>query len=282
MARSQKKGLSFFSLQVDALLNKKVRLLQADSGERGVLVWLHILSYAYKENGYYFDMNNVEEVEHFASEVCKCSAQVFQSVVAVAVKRKLFVESVFRKHKVLTCEDMQDTFLQATAERRKKGTIVHIKKDYLLDDVLSNSYVSPEKILILHGNNESFHWNNNQNTGSGTQSRVEYSKEEKSKVKESKEQPANNNFFLKEENEETRHKAQGTSEQQPRSYSDVLTFFDSTLTKLSIDAGFISSSSQKFYNHYESKHWKVDGIPLEDWKARARLWMNDDLKKVKA
>lgn len=274
MAGTYKKGLSFFSLQVDALLNKKVRLLQSDTGERGVLIWLHILSLGYKENGYFFDMNNTEEVDHFASEVCKCSAQVFNSVVAVAVKRKLFIETVFRKHKVLTCEDMQDTFLQATAERRKKGTVVYIKKEYLCNAVLSNRYVTPEKIIILHGNDESFHWNNGYNPVNDLQSKVEESKGKESKEEESKGPPANTDFFKKNEGEE---KQQG----RPGAFSEVLQFYDTTLGKLGVDQSFISTAAQKFYNHYESKNWKVDDVPIENWQARARYWITEDLRKVK-
>jgi hypothetical protein len=278
---SKKTGLDNFPFSVHLFANKKVKLLANDCGDAGVIIWLKILSYAYEHYGYYFDMNDPEEVDLFAVDICKCKPQQLLSVVSVCIKRRLFVKTVFDVHKVLTCEDMQDTYLHATTERRRKGSVVGIRKDYLHERLYGKQYKYMENLAIFHGNNTDVPWKTKDDTGNLPHSIVKDSIVEYSKVKESKEQPANNNFFLKEEIEETRHKAQGTSEQQPKSYSEVLTFFDSTLTKLSIDAGFISSSSQKFYNHYESTGWKVDEKPIEDWKARARYWIGKDLEKLK-
>lgn len=276
MARPTKKGLSFFQLEVDALNNKKVRLLQSDHGEKGVLIWLHILSYAYKENGYYFDLNNQEEVEHFATETCKCNPQHFTAVVGAALKRKLFVQSIFEGGNVLTCEDMQDTYLQATAERRKKGTIISIKKEFLCDTILGNRYECPVNIRIDHGNNSLSSWELEQNPVNNSQRKGKEKKGNEIKEEESEERTPNS-FFQKGEEEKKRERMP-----PPKNYSEVLGFYDEVLTKIGIDTGFIRSASQKFWNHYESVNWKINGIDIFNWQARAREWMADDLKKVKS
>lgn len=277
MARPFKKGLSFFSLQVDALSNKKVRLLQADTGERGVLVWLHILSYAYKETGYYFDLNQAEEVDYFATEVCKCSIADFNRIVDRSVKRKLFMEEVYKKHRILTCEDMQDTYLHATADRRKKGTAVTLTREYINEKIYDNRYEYSGKIFIIHGKNEVVPWKNEVNPVNNPHSIVKNSIEEYSKAENSIEEYS----VLTDTPTDFLQNSKEGKKQKPDAYSDVLKFFDKTLSPLGVDGGYISQVSQKFYNYYDSKRWEVEGKPLADWEARARLWMSDDLKKLK-
>lgn len=41
----------------------------------------------------------------------------------------------------------------------------------------------------------------------------------------------------------------------------------------------IDIDCDKFFNHYESVGWKVNGIPITNWKARVKNWYNDDKKR---
>jgi hypothetical protein len=73
---------------------------------------------------------------------------------------------------VLTSVHQQEVYVKATKERRKKGTVVNLKQDYLLVAIPSNEvniHIIPKTNPILPGTN-------GKPPGTDKQSKVEYSK----------------------------------------------------------------------------------------------------------
>lgn len=138
MARHSEPGLTHYNMNCDHIYNKKIRLLISEFGADGYWVWSCIVSEAYRTNGYYFNMNDKDELELFASDVCKKQVALVKEVVSGCVRRSLFNEGVFNVFGILTSVHMQDFYIKATKERRKKGTIVLLKEDYLLTNIDAN------------------------------------------------------------------------------------------------------------------------------------------------
>lgn len=146
MGRSLKPGISFYRMDAGHITNKKVRLLYNEFNSDGYYIWKCLLDYGYGKWGYYFDMNDRDELELFALEYCKKNLATIQEVIAGCLRRGLFDQAVADVFKILTSDMMQETFLIATSERRAKGSIFEMCQDWLLLDF---SKEAPPKILIV-------------------------------------------------------------------------------------------------------------------------------------
>lgn len=146
--RTVKPGISFYRMDSGHIAHDKVRLLYNEFGSDGYYIWCCILDKAYAKWGYYFDTNNKEELELFASEYCKKKLTTINEVIAGCVRRDLFDKAVFDSFGILTCDKMQETYIIATAERRQKGSIFEIQEDWLLLDLSADV---PPNIRIIPG-----------------------------------------------------------------------------------------------------------------------------------
>lgn len=166
IGRPLKPGISFYRMDSGHIRNKKIRLLFNEFGGDGYYVWSCILDYAYEKWGYYFDTNDVEELELFASDFCKLKLTTIREVIAGCIRRDLFDKVVFDAFGVLTCEMMQETYIIATAERRQKGSVFQMQSDWLkIDlsaDVPVNIRIVPPKNSIVLPNNSINHRKNSQ------------------------------------------------------------------------------------------------------------------------
>lgn len=154
--RTVKPGISFYRIDSGHILNKKVRLLYNEYDSDGYYIWSCLLDKAYGDWGYYFDMNDSEEMELFAAEYCKKKLTLIQEVISGCIRRGLFDKTVADLSGVLTSAMMQETFLVATSERRAKGTIFDMHKEWVLLDfsqeVPPNISIVPVKKRIIPGN----------------------------------------------------------------------------------------------------------------------------------
>ncbi|HTE27065.1 DUF4373 domain-containing protein [Flavitalea sp.] len=149
MARKAEPGIDFYRLDCAHIRNKKIRLLFNDHGADGYWIWQCILSSAYEGKGYYFDLNDEDSLELFAADVCKKELTLVMEVIKCCVKRGLFDSKVFGKSNILTSEMMQDNYLFATSERRKKGTIIDFFEDYISTKIQENE----RNVKIVPGKN---------------------------------------------------------------------------------------------------------------------------------
>ena len=78
------------------------------------------------------------------------------------MNRGLFNKEIYNTYKILTNDRMQDIYLYATSERRRKGTIIEMVKEFLLIELPHN----PLNISIITWNNTEVPGNNTNNTQS--------------------------------------------------------------------------------------------------------------------
>jgi hypothetical protein len=82
-------------MEADHTQHPKVRLLFNEFGSDGYWIWSCLLDRIYKAKGYYFDTRDVDDLELFASDVCKKPLTQVLDVIKGAVRRDLFNKSNF-------------------------------------------------------------------------------------------------------------------------------------------------------------------------------------------
>lgn len=172
MARKAEPGISYYSMSCDHVLNRKIRLLFRDHGAEGYWVWQNLLAEAYRNKGYYFDINNEEELWQFSDDVVKTSLNKLHEIIYSCIKRGLFDSEIADSEKVLTSVGMQLMYLEATVSRRKKGTQIELIKEFLLVDPEN----LPGTIKFFPGNIVILPRNNSILPGKNPQSKVKESK----------------------------------------------------------------------------------------------------------
>lgn len=219
MGRNVKPGITFYRIDSGHILNKKVRLLCNEFDSDGYYIWSCLIDYAYLNHGYYFDYNDKEELELFASDYCKKKVPLIKEVIAGCIRRDLFDKTVADMFGILTSEMMQDTFIYATSERRKKGSHFEMVEPW----ILVNKDEIPGNIRILPGKNNKYPGNNPQ-TETKTETKTETRKE-----KSLPDAPAPLKKVSTKKNEEP-----------PEPYWDVLvkTWFDFGMEKFKVKPSF--------------------------------------------
>lgn len=154
MERKVKPGITFYRMDSGHIRNKKVRLLMNEFDSDGYYIWRCLLDYSYLTWGYYFDLNDKDDLELFASEYCRKKLGLIQEVIAGCLRRGLFNRTVAELSGILTHEMMQETFVYATSDRRKKGTSFEMRKDWLLIDFDGKI---PENLVLVPGKKDENH-----------------------------------------------------------------------------------------------------------------------------
>lgn len=173
MSRKAEPGIFYYSVRCNHIHNKKIRLLINEFDSNGYWIWQCIISEGYSTRGYYFDCEDEEALELFATDVCKKQVSLVKEVIAGCLRRGLFDEAVFKMFGVLTSDHMQEMYLDATAERRRKGTKIELIKEMLLIEIPEES----RNISIIPWNNEILPRKNQIIPVNNPQSKVKKSKE---------------------------------------------------------------------------------------------------------
>ncbi len=244
MARPFKEGLDYFPLDVDFLEDKKVKLIKAEFGSKGILVLISLLMLVYKSNGYFYQWDKDDCLLMSDGVGCGCGPEFIQEVLQGCIRRSIFDEGVFDMFKVITSAGIQKRFLNAISER-KNTTII---KEYLLVN-LSDEKVCPPgtlKKLTINSINPQI------NTVNPPINLVKPPINPKSKVKESKGKK-------KEICEASSH----THRFLPPTSDEVKAYCN--------EKGY-SIDSDRFINFYESKNWMVGKNKMTNWKAALANW----------
>lgn len=209
MGRKAEPGISYYRMNCGHTRNKKIRLLVNDCKSDGYWVWQCIIDQAYESKGYYFNYNDQDELEIFASDTCKLSLELVKKVIDCCLRRGLFDKRLYDECGILTSKMMQEIYIEATAERRRKGTEIELLEDYLLFElpenyqnvpVYRNISIVPRKKPIVPRNNPIIPRQN-------PQSRVKESRVEESRVDKPNgvalPVPARPNRIVKKSEEET-------------------------------------------------------------------------------
>lgn len=146
MAKKSEPGISYYRMNSGHTMNKKIRLLYSEHGTDGYWIWACLLDESYKNYGYYFDVADKDHLELFSSDHCKKPIELVIGVIKTCLRRGLFDKEIYDTNKVLTCEMMQEIYLHATKEIRRKGTEVELVKEFLL---LPKSDIENEPCLSI-------------------------------------------------------------------------------------------------------------------------------------
>jgi hypothetical protein len=148
MARNVKPGITFYRMDSGHILNKKVRLLFNDFDSDGYYIWKALLDYSYLHNGYYFNYNDKDVFELFATDFCKKKIALVKEVIAGCIRRGLFDKNVADSFGILTSEMMQEVYVYGTAERRRQGSVFSMQQEWLLLDFKQQIPVNIELVPV--------------------------------------------------------------------------------------------------------------------------------------
>jgi len=163
-------GIPYFPLDVH--LDDKFELIEAEFGLTGFAVVVKLLQRIYGGQGYYCEWTN--DVALLFGKKLGLGGNAVSEIVSASVKRGIFDSGLYDKYHILTSKGIQKRYFEAVSRRKK----VDAKKQYLLikvDQLYKNVNILSENVNIL-----------SENANISIQR-----KEEKRKVKESKEKETN-------------------------------------------------------------------------------------------
>ena len=117
-------------MDTDFFEDKKVKLLKAEFGARGLVILLSTLCRIYSNNGYYTGHDKDDDLFEADKLGCGITPELVREVVQGSVKRSFFDEGVFNQFGVLTSPGIQRRFIRAVA---KRDDINMISEYWLLD-----------------------------------------------------------------------------------------------------------------------------------------------------
>ena len=132
MARPQKDGVDYFPFDVDIFQDKKVKLISAEFGEKGVLLFIRLLCEIYRTGGYYMAWDSDDCLLMSQGVGGGCSPSFIAEVVNRCAVRSLFDKRVLDMFGVLTSAGIQRRYLRIVSNSR--DSIPMIKEYWLLDD----------------------------------------------------------------------------------------------------------------------------------------------------
>jgi|GEM_PF-2008619 len=261
MAR-RNRGIKFYGMDSDHVQNKKIKLLVNEFDSHGYWVYQCILCTIYYQKGYFMDMSNSDELILFASDVCKKPVSLVKEVIQGCIRRGLFDKSVYDMFNVLTSDRIQENYLIATYESRKKGAEVQIINEYWLlkngdfnDKGITKISIKNDGFLEKDNNSredQNFSRENEENSSENTSQRK--GKEKKGEERKGKERESSNKF-------------------SPPSMEDVLQFFIEKIPESGWAEFVCDTEAKKFINHYDSKNWYVGKNKMSKWKSSAAGWI---------
>lgn len=121
MARPSKQGLDYYPYDVDADQDDKLGMIIAEFNVKGELFWLKLLSWIYKNEGYYTEWNEDAQLRFLRRyNYCGFSVGFIQEVVPRLIKWGLLDQAVFSQFHILTSKRIQNTWYSATRKRKCK------------------------------------------------------------------------------------------------------------------------------------------------------------------
>lgn len=251
MARPLRGGIDYFPMDVDFLQDRKVKLLKAEFGARGLVILLAALCRVYASGGYYAKFGE-DDALLLADEIgCGCTGGFVQEVIRGCCRRDIFSEDMLDKYGILTSKGIQRRFLRAVQKRER----IRIIEEYFLLDTGDKNDV-PESILIKLTFNS---FQEEKTIVSSTGNSIDSTDNTQSKVKESKvkyirvcddkaaEPPARTRF-------------------RPPSLSEVEAYCKQRKNGI---------NASRFIDYYTANGWRIGRESMRDWRAAIRAWENN-------
>ena len=151
MARPKKNGLDYFPLDVDIFEDEKIEAIAGEFGPKGELAVIKLLCAIYKK-GYFILWNDLTQAT-LLKRLPGSSKEMINQIVNRLVLWGFFDEELFNSVRVLTSENIQATYFEATKRRKlPKPTkyIVNVdinaQVDGVNEDINAQSKVNESKV----------------------------------------------------------------------------------------------------------------------------------------
>ena len=154
MARPQKEGLEYFSLDVDFFSDRKIKILKGRFGADGVTYYLYLLCEIYKGHGYYLDFD--KDFDYITSSELGMSPEKIGQMRKFLLERSLFDDKLFQSDTILTSTGIQRRFQMAVKSRATKNPIVVNAKFWLLSKEETQGFIKVQPFLNNSEKNGSY------------------------------------------------------------------------------------------------------------------------------
>ena len=150
MARPQKEGLEYFSLDVDFFSDRKIKILKGRFGADGITYYLYLLCEIYKGHGYYLEVD--EDFDYITSSELGMSPEKIGQMRKFLLERSLFDNKLFQSDTILTFTSISRRFyLPAKKYRRKCKVLASFIKKRKCKALIKCTLFSviPRKTLVI-------------------------------------------------------------------------------------------------------------------------------------
>lgn len=144
-----KKGFDYFCFPTDFFLNHHVKRLRRLCGNDGVLVYIYLLSEAYRVEGY--ALKFCEELVLDTAEIFHLEEAEVEHIIDTCCQVKLFDGRIYRKYAVLTSAEIQEDYMTICRKLGRKN--VHIVEELLLLDENGRAKLIEDKHPLNQANN---------------------------------------------------------------------------------------------------------------------------------
>lgn len=154
MAAPTKQGIDYFPYDADLDQDDKLGMIVGEFGEKGERLWIKMLAWTYKNEGYYFEYKEDVQLRFLRRYAyCGFSMSFVHEVVPRFIRWGLFDKSVFDAFQLLTSVRIQKTWLDAT--RKRKGRKIDERIWLLGVNDANIPVITPEKAAITDKRKES-------------------------------------------------------------------------------------------------------------------------------
>jgi len=147
MARPNKEGLEYFSLDVDMDQDDKIAFIESKYGITGFAIIIKLLARIYKD-GYYSLWT--EREQFLFNRNVNVDINTTLEVVNACINEGLFNKNIYEKYSILTSNGIQKRFIKA-CERRK--TITMVKEYFLANDFVKTAKINNIILQSINVNN---------------------------------------------------------------------------------------------------------------------------------
>ena len=249
MPRPIKQGLDYFPLVTDFFSNKKIKSIRRAHDTIGILTYLNLLSRVYREEGYFYRFDDLEELsmdiaEEIANKQLRSVAASVAETINYLVGRGTLDQGLFEKGVISGVALQKQYVISAYKSKRKIKMDVHLLVD--VDEVIAEFKKNSEETAF---NSEETAFNSEESTQS------------KSKVNKNVKEREINNFLT------TTTTAGAPARKDYKGDPPTLTqAYAHFKDELGVDNAHQEADAFIAYN--AMRGWSC----LPNWKAAADLW----------
>lgn len=146
MARPVKEGLDYFPLYVDIFEDEKIEAISGEFGIKGEIIVVKLLCAIYKKG--YFILWSDLIIAQMLKRLPGISKDLLNNVVERLVLWEFFDKDLFHSAGILTSEQIQENFFEATKRRKSPKPTLYVLDKFLENDNSIKNYVNGVNVDI--------------------------------------------------------------------------------------------------------------------------------------